>query len=344
MKPVVLLFLCSLSYTIANPVCNTQKTEEGGCCHFPFYFDGYWFYSCTTHGWFQEWCSLTANYEMDGRWGNCLDTPVTTAVPTPDTPAYTPPALTTASPPSGGSCGNKPAGSRIVGGIHAQQGEWPWQAMLAQPGGSQFCGGSLISDRWVLTASHCVTSASASQIVVRMGAHMITDTAQEHQVEKIIMHESYNSPLGLAHDIALLKLTTAVTMGNSVGTVCLPDINQPLLSGKQCYITGWGTLTSGGNQPDQLMEASVPIVSQASCSNAYPGQIHDSMICAGLDAGGVDACQGDSGGPMVCEFNGKWYLEGATSWGYGCAVAGKYGVYAKVRYLKTWVENKMSSE
>ena len=178
----------------------------------------------------------------------------------------------------------------------------------------------------------------------RMGAHMITDTAQEHQVEKIIMHESYNSPLGLAHDIALLKLTTAVTMGNAVGTVCLPDINHPLLSGKQCYITGWGTLTSGGSQPDQLMEASVPIVSQASCSNAYPGQIHDSMICAGLDAGGVDACQGDSGGPMVCEFNGKWYLEGATSWGYGCAVAGKYGVYAKVRYLKTWVENKMSSE
>ena len=178
----------------------------------------------------------------------------------------------------------------------------------------------------------------------RMGAHMITDTAQEHQVEKIIMHESYNSPLGLAHDIALLKLTTAVTMGNAVGTVCLPDINQPLLSGKQCYITGWGTLTSGGSQPDQLMEASVPIVSQASCSNAYPGQIHDSMICAGLDAGGVDACQGDSGGPMVCDFNGKWVLEGATNWGYGCAVAGKYGVYAKVRYLKTWVENKMSSE
>ena len=68
------------------------------------------------------------------------------------------------------------------------------------------------------------------------------------------------------------------------------------------------------------MEVSVPIVSQASCSNAYPGQIHDSMTCAGLDAGGVDACQGDSGGPMVCDFNGKWVLEGATNWGYGCAV------------------------
>jgi len=177
-----------------------------------------------------------------------------------------------------------------------------------------------------------------------MGAHKINDIAQEHEVETIIMHESYNSPTGLAHDIALLKLKTAVTLGEGVGTVCLPDINHPLLDGKTCYITGWGTLSSGGSQPDSLMEASVPIVSQAKCENAYgSSNIHDSMICAGLDAGGVDACQGDSGGPMVCEFNGKWFLEGATSWGHGCALPNKYGVYAKVRYLKSWVQGKMSS-
>jgi len=66
-----------------------------------------------------------------------------------------------------GGCGIKPAGSRIVGGTQAQKDEWPWQAMLASTGGSQFCGGSLIADQWVLTASHCVDGASARQIVVR---------------------------------------------------------------------------------------------------------------------------------------------------------------------------------
>ena len=177
----------------------------------------------------------------------------------------------------------------------------------------------------------------------RMGAHQITDTAQELEVEQIINHENYNSPMGMANDLALLKLKKAATLGAGVGTICLPDINHPLLEGKTCYITGWGTLSSGGSQPDHLMEASVPIVSQAKCQTAYPSSIHDSMICAGLDAGGVDSCQGDSGGPMVCEFNGKWYLEGATSWGHGCAAAGKYGVYAKVRHNKSWIENKMSS-
>lgn len=68
----------------------------------------------------------------------------------------------------GGNCGSKPASSRIVGGTTAQKGSWPWQAMLASPGGSQFCGGSLIRDNWVLTASHCVAGSSASRIVVRL--------------------------------------------------------------------------------------------------------------------------------------------------------------------------------
>ena len=63
------------------------------------------------------------------------------------------------------------------------------------------------------------------------------------------------------------------------------------------------------------------------------------MFCAGLDAGGVDTCVGDSGGPLVCEFNGIWFLEGVTSWGYSCAYASKYGVYANVRDLKAWITN-----
>ncbi|XP_078355473.1 transmembrane protease serine 11G-like [Oculina patagonica] len=160
----------------------------------------------------------------------------------------------------------------------------------------------------------------------------------------MIVHESYNRDT-YSHDIALLKLKTKATLGAGVGLVCLPDDNFPLEPNKKCYITGWGNINSNDTdtRPAILQEASVPIVSQQQCNawNWLAGRIDDSMICAGFEEGGVDACQGDSGGPLVCEFNGKWYLEGVVSWGYRCALARSPGVYANVRYLQKWVEDKM---
>lgn len=180
-----------------------------------------------------------------------------------------------------------------------------------------------------------------------MGAHFrVSDTVGTEQtinVVQIISHEKYHKPLRYAHDIALLKLAKPAVLGKGVGLVCLSNPNNPLPIdnlNKKCWITGWGTLTSGGSQPKVLQEASVPLVSKKRCLRAYPGKIGDSMICAGLDKGGVDSCQGDSGGPLVCEFNGKWHLEGVTSWGYGCAAPNKFGVYARVGYVRSWVLSK----
>ena len=182
-----------------------------------------------------------------------------------------------------------------------------------------------------------------------MGAHSrlgsTTGREQDIDVAEIITHENYHSPLTYSHDIALLRLAKPAKLGKGVGLVCLPDSNLPLPIddlNKKCWITGWGRLASGGDTPDKLQQVDVPLVSKQRCLKGYPGKIHDSMLCAGLDQGGIDACQGDSGGPLVCEFNGKWHLEGVTSWGYGCASPGKPGVYAKVRYLQDWVKNKIS--
>lgn len=181
-----------------------------------------------------------------------------------------------------------------------------------------------------------------------MGAHYRTfgsvGTEQDIGVVKIIMHESYDSPMSYSNDIALINLASPADLGVGVGLVCLPDTSHQLLfdnESKKCWITGWGRLSSGGPFPNSFMQASVPLVSKQRCMNAYPGEIDDTMLCAGLNVGGVDTCQGDSGGPLVCEFNGTWHLEGVTSWGYGCAQAGKYGVYAKVRNLKSWISSNM---
>jgi len=127
-----------------------------------------------------------------------------------------------------------------------------------------------------------------------------------------------------------------------VNLVCLPRSIPEPSNGTNCWITGWGRLSFNGITPDYLQQVQVPVVSRARCDKAYPGGIGDDMICAGLDQGGIDTCQGDSGGPMVCENGGKFYLQGVTSWGYGCAQPGKFGVYAKVKYLLSWIAGEMS--
>ena len=185
--------------------------------------------------------------------------------------------------------------------------------------------------------------------IFRLGAHYKTSgsvgTEQEIAVAKIIPHENYNTPLRYSNDIALLQLAKSANLGVGIGLVCMPDISHPLPFDnllKKCWITGWGALSSGGSSPNSLMEARVPLVSKGRCDIAHPGKIDNlTMLCAGLDDGGVDTCQGDSGGPLVCEFNSTWYLEGVTSWGYGCAYARKYGVYSYVRNLKAWVLEKI---
>jgi trypsin len=160
-----------------------------------------------------------------------------------------------------------------------------------------------------------------------------------YTVARVISHPGYNSGT-MDNDFALIELTEDVVMNECVGTVCLPE--EDVEDQTMCYITGWGTLSSGGSTPSILQEGLVGVVSNADCNTRYNGEILDSMLCAqGSATGGiVDACQGDSGGPLVCEgAPGAYVLHGATSWGYGCAQAQYPGVWARVWYVMDWVNS-----
>jgi len=177
-----------------------------------------------------------------------------------------------------------------------------------------------------------------------LGAHYRTNgsvgTEQGIAVAQIIIHENYHFPLFRSNDIALINLASPAVLGEGVGLVCLPDSNHQLPFddlNTRCWITGWGTLYLGGISPNTLMQVSLPLVSNQRCENSYPGRIDDSMLCAGLDDGGIGACNGDSGSPLVCEFDGTWYLEGVRSWTTGCAEPNYYDVFANVRALRSWL-------
>ncbi|XP_006878190.1 PREDICTED: cationic trypsin-3-like, partial [Chrysochloris asiatica] len=140
------------------------------------------------------------------------------------------------------------------------------------------------------------------------------------------------------NDIMLIKLNAPATISSRVSTISLP--RSCAAAGTQCLISGWGnTMSNGYNYPELLQCLTAPILTDSVCRNAYPGQITDNMICLGYLEGGKDSCQGDSGGPVVC--NGE--LQGIVSWGYGCAMKGKPGVYTKVCNYVSWIQQTMAS-
>lgn len=275
-------------------------------------------------------------------------------------------------------CGIASAKRRIVGGNVTKAHQYTWMAMLLY-NGRMFCGGSLISDLYIMTAAHC-TGFRKERMTVRLLEHDVSDRGDikivERKVDKVIRHPRYN-PGTYDNDIAMLRLDKPIDLSAAVkkrasndevetttesegttgtdGTtttttekdeptirpVCLPPAG--LSYTKDCgLVIGWGVTEQGGTVSPVLREVQVPIVSNAECrSRSYGMRVTDNMLCAGEPEGGRDACQGDSGGPLHVfnKTNERYHEVGVVSWGEGCAAPNKYGVYTRVNRYLTWIKS-----
>ncbi|XP_054165551.1 chymotrypsin-like elastase family member 1 [Oppia nitens] len=235
----------------------------------------------------------------------------------------------------------------VVGGVDAKPNEFPWQVSLEynsdQVGWYHTCGGSVISDNWVLTAAHCVDrSLDGSMYRVVVGEHDRTKPEGKEaiiEVTKVIQHPQWDTNK-IVNDVALLKLARNINFnGNEshVRPVCLPD-NEAVdaIVDTQCWATGWGHTQWQGQVAPVLQKVLINIVKQSTCRSKYlfVTTITDAHICFGENGKGT--CQGDSGGPLNCPVNGKYYSYGATSFGVQCA--GSYpSVSARVATFSSWI-------
>lgn len=234
----------------------------------------------------------------------------------------------------------------IVGGVEATKGEFPFMVSLQNASNRRhFCGGSLISPEWVLTAAHCARATTEAKLKVVIGLHKQSDTSgvEVMGVRKMIVHPDYKKETDADYDFALVQLEAPSRyrpIEINTSEISIPEIEN---ESPHAITAGWGYLREGGPISQNLMKVEVPLVSAKRCEAAYPNDVTNRMICAGHDAGGKDSCQGDSGGPLLTlNDRDQPVLAGVVSWGHGCARAKKFGVYAKVNSVDRWISDQIN--
>ncbi|KAL3266538.1 hypothetical protein HHI36_010706 [Cryptolaemus montrouzieri] len=250
---------------------------------------------------------------------------------------------------------------RIVGGIPAKPGEFPWMVNLGYRNAEEpskpkwLCGGTLISKRHVLTAAHCVYRRP-DLYLIRVGDFDLTSKDDMAYPEDIPLdttstrlHEHFN-PRNYANDIAILKLSRRERRC-AVWPICLPvdrALRTKKFAGLKLVVAGWGSTEFNGTSSPILNQVKVPVKTTRSCRKAYEKQnvmIDRRNICAGYAMGNKDACQGDSGGPLMLiekETNNVRVSQiGIVSYGFRCAEPGYPGVYTRVSFFLDWIERNM---
>lgn len=239
------------------------------------------------------------------------------------------------------TCGLTNKRTRIVGGQPVQVNQYMWMALLMYDG-RFYCGGTLISSKYILTASHCVDGFQRPKISVRLLEHDRSSSSEtstvDRKVARVIKHPGYSDST-FNNDIALLRLDRALEFDETLRPACLPPMGKSF-TGLDGVVTGWGVSMPGGNTNQILHEVTVPIMSNKECrkSNYGAKRISDNMLCAGYPEGKKDSCQGDSGGPLHYVNGTFHHVVGVVSWGEGCARPKYPGVYARVNRYLTWIK------
>ncbi|VVC37370.1 Hypothetical protein CINCED_3A019456 [Cinara cedri] len=265
--------------------------------------------------------------------------------------------------PSRSTCGVPGISSdKIVGGHNAELGAWPWIAAIGYKNmyyprisHEWLCGGTLISNIYVLTAAHCTIGPALKNKqleLVRLGDldlnPAVNDSATpiEYAVLRIIRHEKYDGTKYI-NDIALLKLNDSVTFTNLIRPICLPilsRIRESTFVGQFPFVAGWGSTEFRGSSSSALLEVQVPVRDNDDCKKLYANLsnvIDGRVLCAG--EGDKDSCQGDSGGPLMWPTPTHYYLVGIVSSGVRCAAKEFPGVYTRVSAFIEWIVNNMNN-
>ncbi|XP_063907843.1 serine protease grass-like [Zophobas morio] len=260
------------------------------------------------------------------------------------------------------NCGHFDADNKIVNGEKTGLFEFPWMALLSYRtrNGPQFkCGGTIINQKYILTAAHCLANLKTPLIGVRVGEHNIRTQKdcefdkwngeicappyQDLGVEAVITHPEFSSRY-LSNDIGLIRVSPIDLSQENSRPVCLPlaesrDYN---FTNRNVFVAGWG-ITERGTPSPELLKVALPVVPLKECEDAYAktARVDNRQLCAG-GRNKKDSCGGDSGGPLHAQgrINGDTRLvqQGIVSFGpIRCGEVPIPGVYTRVAAFMDWI-------
>ncbi|XP_069508011.1 serine protease 53 isoform X2 [Ambystoma mexicanum] len=253
-------------------------------------------------------------------------------------------------------CGKQKLSLRIFGGSTAALGEWPWHVALSFQG-EPLCGGTLLSEQWVVTAAHCFQGNKTLKDPASWKAYLAFTTLggapDEHTVERnvarILLHEKYTSFIN-GYDAALLQLSKPVAFNRFIQPVCLPKPGHRFRLGSHCWVTGLEDVRPGDNLTlaRPLQKVSITLIGRNTCNCIYnslerieiSNPVLPGMLCGTDKDGDRGPCTGDSGGPVVCNEDGVWFLAGIVSFSLGCHLPNSPTIFSDVLNYTTWIQTK----
>lgn len=228
---------------------------------------------------------------------------------------------------------------RIVGGSDARVGQFPYQVSLrAVSSGRHFCGGSILTDRFVITAAHCTINATPTSLYVAVGSISL-QSGVAYQASAVLNHEQFNAN-NIRNDLSLIKTETPMGFNEHVQPIRISEMY--VSEEVQLIASGWGQTTNPGPVSNSLQFLTVRSISNRRCRSALStAMVYESSVCT-LTQKNEGLCMGDSGGPLVRETSDGYELVGLVSWGIPCA-RGKPDVFTRLSVFTSWIQNAIAA-